>query len=539
MINKKNLSVITFVVFTIWISFLFGVFSVPQVSAAGTQYWCAEKTTSGAWCQNVPLAQVDTNYRRAQTSCQSTSFCKLGTCVNSNEGSCRPNVPQRVCQDSNGVWINGPADSVQQCRLGCCIVGEQAAFVTETACKGLASLYGVNNDFRPDIRDQTQCVALSNPSAKGACVVDDGFVRDCKVTTKGECNKLQTPSGNKTIEFDEGFLCTAETLATRCAPTTKTTCVDGKFGVYYLDSCGNIANIYDASKKDDKEYWTHIKELSKSCNPDLSNAGDAACGNCDYLLGSNCKPYQRGNSQTPTRPELGDYICADLSCNYKGQKYQHGEEWCADSPGLSQNVPGSESYLSQCYNGEVTTTQCGTGFRSSICRQNTSNADFKTASCVVNEWQNCVGVTNKADCEDSEKGDCKWVLGAILNNTLTSTTTADGACVPLYAPGLNFWNDTTKEAETACFTASQACVVKFSRTKLDAAQGNAWKCTENCQCLGLQYHGSIKDAKLDNPWSKQQMGLCLALGDCGSKTNYVQTKGYLNESDIVKWTSIS
>jgi hypothetical protein len=33
-----------------------------------------------------------------------------------------------------------------------------------------------------------------------------------------------------------------------CGKTTNTVCVEGKDEVYFVDSCGNVANIYDASK---------------------------------------------------------------------------------------------------------------------------------------------------------------------------------------------------------------------------------------------------------------------------------------------------
>lgn len=518
------------------------VFTIKPASAVGEVFVCAEKTTSGAWCQNVPENQVDTRFRKAPTSCESTSFCKVGTCVDSQRGQCRPNVPQRVCQQSNGVWIEGKPDSIQQCQVGCCLVGDQASFVTQTGCRGIASDYGIETNFRADIKDFAQCLSLSNPQEKGACVIDDGFQRDCKVMTKGECNNLETSSSEeKTVEFSEGLLCTAEVLATRCsipsADKVKTTCISGKYGVYFVDSCGNVANVYDASKVNDREYWTNIKEISESCSPDSSNAGSRTCGNCDYLSGSVCKPVERGNEATP-QPQYGDFVCADLSCKYKGEKYKHGEEWCGDSPGTEKNLPGSEYYSLTCYNGEVTVNACDS-FRQTVCVQGESNDGYRTAVCIANKWRDCVDQTSEKDCKNTDKRDCKWVEGAsllgdgqgyfVLNSDgnlvpkKNTTGTTEAACVPKYAPGFQFWaneSGTSESSDTGgtelCLIANANCVVTFEK---ESVFDSDWECKENCGCL-------------EPEWVKGRMDLCLALGDCGVKTNFIGAKGYHNDGFV-------
>ncbi len=517
--------------------------SAKPVSAVGQVFVCAEKTIDGKWCQNVPSNQVNTAFRQASSNCESTAFCKTGTCVDSQQGECRPNVPQRVCQESKGVWVQGKPESIQQCQLGCCLVGDQASFVTQTGCKGIASQYGVETSFNSQIKDFDQCLALSNPRAKGACVIDDGFQRDCKNIAKSECNALETSSsGNRTVKFNEGLLCTADVLATRCAipspDKVKTTCVEGKFGVYFLDTCGNVANLYDASKVSDKNYWRDLKDTidGSTCGANVNNAGSEICGNCDYQAGSICKAYQRGNEQTPTKPKYGDFICADLSCTYKGEKYLQGEEWCANSPGADKNLPGSESYVLTCYNGEVTTTQCDS-FRQSICRRDVSNQGYRVAACVANEWRDCVDQKNKTTCEDASERDCQWMEGSTLQipglkdaNDMPFVLNKDGslvprnesnigkgaACVPRYAPGLN-----ETDAETACFAASEKCIVKFARQN----RFDQWHCSENCQCLTQE-------------WAKGKMNQCLALGDCGVKTNYIGQKGESYNPFVMEGTHV-
>src|SRR3989338_8293947 len=90
-------------------------------------------------------------------------------------------------------------------------------------------------------------------------------------------------------EFFEGKLCSAEELGTNCGPSRETTCLPGKEEVYYLDTCGNPANIYDSGKLNDDAYWSDVVPASESCNPSSANANSRSCGNCNYLLGSTCR----------------------------------------------------------------------------------------------------------------------------------------------------------------------------------------------------------------------------------------------------------
>ena len=569
-----------------WSMLILGVFiltilvflSINKVSAIGETFVCAEKTKSGAWCQNVPKDQAAPGFRQAATSCEATAFCRLGTCVNSQQGECRPNVPQRVCQQSNGVWILGKPDEIPQCQLGCCLVGDQAAFVTQTKCKALSSDYGVPTNYRTDIRTETACIESANPDVKGACVIDDGFERKCKLLTRNECQRLETTSGNgenSTVEFHEGLLCSAETLATNCGMSPRTTCVANKDEVYFLDSCGNLGNIYDSSKVNNQEYWTDIKERDESCNPDGSNAGSANCGSCDYLLGSTCKPFERGNEATP-QPRYGDFVCADLSCKFQGKKYQHGEKWCGGTSGINQSLPGSESAVFVCYSGEVTVEQCS-AFRQEVCIQDSidvgSGEDFKAARCTANLWRDCVVQDNKKDCENTDQRDCKWVLGqSLLRNEsgavlvinkdrdklvseedsdnfyffgpIQITNSSGASCLPRYPPGFDFWLPTEEsvgKAEELCAIANENCVVKFERGALGGLTGGDYSCKENCECFGLKNGDKFNDATeksaQNSPWAKQRNNMCIALGDCGSKKNYIGAQGYHNVTDLIEVTS--
>src|SRR3989338_4048302 len=524
---KRNWLALVFIFLVLTI----GTLLSTKVSAVGETFVCAEKTLSGAWCQNVPANQASTainpvtgqRYRQASTSCEATAFCRIGTCVNSQKGECRPNVPQVVCQQSHGVWILGKPDEIPQCQLGCCLLGDQAAFVTQTKCKSLSSDYGTPTNYRTDIKTEAACIESANPDVKGACVIDDGFERKCKLLTKSECQKLEVSSGsseNSSVEFHEGLLCSAESLATNCGPTSsnpKTTCVENKDEVYFLDTCGNLANIYDSTKINDQEYWTNIKEKGESCNPGGNNACSATCGSCDYLLGSTCKAFERGNEATP-QPKYGNFVCADLSCKYKGKEYQHGETWCGGTSGVNQSLPGSEHARFVCYNGEVTVEQCS-ALRSEVCVQDsteTSQGDFKAASCTTNLWQDCIAQDNKKDCENTDKRDCHWLVnqsllgdvGFVSQGATPLVLDSEGklvekeeddsrkgaSCLTKYPPGFDFWSNET-EAETLCAIANDNCIVKFEKGIGGAITGGDYSCEENCECVGLKKGDKLNDVE--------------------------------------------
>ncbi len=513
---------------------------------AQDSYYCAERTINGAWCQNVPLDEVDTSYDYTQTSCEATAFCKTGTCVNAVEGSCRPNVPQRVCEASGGIWDERERDEISQCQLGCCYIGNSASFVTQTKCTSQASRYGVEISFDPGIRDPIQCIASAYPEEEGACVIDDGFVRNCKRLTSAKCDvEKGGASGETTVEFHRGTLCTAAHLETICGPTERTKLEPGRDEVFFEDSCRNTANIYDASKINPvvQDYWDYIIDKEDSCV--LSSNNVDSCGNCNYLEGSIGKKYDRGNSQMfPKAPKYGDYICADLGCksgnfakafkNRFERFPEHGESWCGTSVGSEDNLPGSEHFKFICDYGEVNIQQ-GDPFRQTVCIESEIEIEgqdegFKIANFRANLWEECVLQDNKEDCEDIQERDCVWIEGigatlqtlhaneegdpfvinkdgelvpkeeleygdpgvvlkAIPAGALDKSGAIGAACVPKYPPALHFWEPnktrekiSSKSAGETCAIGSEVCIVKFEDPKLIGAT----TCKENCYCLGLE-----------------------------------------------------
>lgn len=475
-----------------------GIFLFSLVYAEPS--YCCEKTTSGAWCQNAPLSECNSDLQTTPTSCESTSYCKLGCCYDSDEGTCAKNTPEVVCSENNGVWEESASCDIPQCELGCCLIGNEAAFVPKQRCKKLSSVYGLEITFRTDISTEFECIISTTSDKEGACVYEEEFQTNCKFITKDEC----LSGGYENVSFYEDYLCSAQELGTICSMTSETTCVDGRDEVFFVDSCGNLANIYDSSKVKDQAYWTKIVSVNEACGYGDSNADSKTCGNCNYYLGSTCKEYERGTDRA--QPTYGDNICRDLSCESGGIPYQHGETWCASSSGVSENLPGSRHFRLVCYDNEILVEPCA-DYRQEICLQSSVNG-FKTAGCRANRWQDCILQDKKTDCENTDQRDCRWYSGSL-----------DG-CFPSYNPGFNFWEE--GDADEICGQATAICNVECT----DPLDGDG---DEECDGdpPGCVYsNGDISDAFTD------EMNLiCTMMGDCGVKVNYVGVEGYNSQKE--------
>ncbi len=515
MVNKVKIGVVLFLL----VVSLFFVSLSANVSAQEVSY-CCEKTVDGAYCQNAPSEQCDSGFASSPTSCSSTSYCQKGTCYDSDEGVCMENTPKEACEASNGDWSPLGVEEVPQCGLGCCVLGQQAAYTTLQRCKKVSGFYGLKTDFRTDVADEVSCIAIAQSEEKGACVFESDFVKTCKFTTRSECEagSLGESLTGESVEFYKDYLCTSEELNTDCEKTRETTCLDGKDEVYYIDSCGNPANIYDASKVNDRNYWEKVVEKEDSC------AGDGrTCGNCDYLGGSICADKNSAGVSVT----YGDYACQDINCydTSNGKDYTNGESWCYyDSEG-NENTDsvGSRQYRHICFGGEEIVEPCA-DFRQEACVETTIGDDFSQAGCVVNRWQDCVLMNNTQDCLNDDVRDCQWIpigdaedLGKYLEGDLGSLVNTEqilgnllnvrnvqndipGRCVPKIAPGLQFWD---QSSQSQCDLGSQSCVVKYEEKLIGDK-----KCVENCFCL------EPSTAVVANM-------ICTSLGDCGADSNYI------------------
>ena len=501
---------------------------------------CCEKTKSGAWCQNTKDDQCDSNFRKTPTSCDATSYCKLGMCIDSGEGLCMENTPQKVCEISKGTWVDDSKE-IPQCNLGCCTIGNQASFVTQTRCKRLSSLYGLETNFRTDISNEASCILTAYSTDIGACVFEKEGGKSCKMTTRGDCSIGITNSTGVKTEFFEDYLCSNDELAVECGPTEQTICLEGKDEIYFKDSCGNYANIYDSNKiySRDPSYWQKIVRKENSCNPKdaKGNAGSKTCGNCNYLSGSICK-----NGQAV----FGNLACKDINCynTENGKNYKNGESWCLNE-GTSDNgqdTVGSRFYRHVCITGEETIEPCA-DFRNEVCIEeslSTSQGSFTEAACRANRWIDCIDQLEQDDCENTDKRDCYWVEGVHYDGSNSKKPTSQnietsksqnfdgkpanvaqksqlaekdasekssgilkggGICLPRHPPGLEHWAE--GNAGNICSLGNSRQTVEFEAGLL----GNK-KCKENCEVLSAQ-------------WVNNMNKICTSLGDCGNYQNFV------------------
>jgi len=472
---KKQLILMLAFIALISLTFVGIEFASAQDVGASISTVCCEKTKSGLFCQDVPESQCDPTAKPpVPTSCQATSYCKPGTCFDSKEGTCLDNTPQIVCNANGGIWTDKEAP---QCELGCCVLGDQAAFVTLTKCKKLSSDLGLETNYKKDLKSEVSCIASILGQEKGACVFEFEFQKTCRVTTRAECDG--GVSGNITKgTFFKDKLCSSEELGTNCGPSTKTSCIAGKTEVYTLDTCGNTANIYNPGKQN----WEKLLDKSEAgCN--WKDGSD--CGNCDYTTGSVCRTDTKGNSK-----------CVDLNCKnvvIKGEKVDkvHGESWCVynDAGGInnSNNAVGSRFYKHYCINGEELVEACDE-FRQQTCVESqatyaNSSEIFTQASCRVNRWQDCVAQSSQTDCENSDNRDCRWT-GEV--------------CVPIVSPGSTFWEGT--ETPEMCAIASVQCEAIYKK-KLYKSK---------------KWHGECvtKSGKTDIGWLTAKSDICHAVGDC-------------------------
>ncbi|HUS50532.1 MAG TPA: hypothetical protein VMZ91_10230, partial [Candidatus Paceibacterota bacterium] len=339
---------------------------LPEVSAQAIN--CCSLDNSGNRCQEYFSTNIQDNCNGTvfPGRCSDFSECKIGCCFNPNEGNCVANSPKGKCEGEGGEWYNDGACNIVKCEKGCCLLGGEARFVTSKNCEVLSSFLGFEKYFMPEIKTEVSCIILSELQDKGACVLDSGSERTCKFTTRQECISLAGDSDN----FVKNSLCTNPELNTTCKKTQETICIEGKEEVYFVDSCGNPANIYDSSKVNDENYWKEIIFKTESCGTGGSNTESKTCGNCDGLQ-SKCKNYAKAKVN---KPSYGDNICADLSCkdapaNGGGkQDRKNLESWCVydGKIGNGDDVAGSRHFKYVCVEGEVQFEACA-DFRNELC----------------------------------------------------------------------------------------------------------------------------------------------------------------------------
>jgi hypothetical protein len=565
-VNKKSMvfsEIVLMIISVFAFSFIVGGMSIgasgivkaEEITMPPIPKGCCAEAKDGSVCQEMNLLdKALCKNDLLSTSCDTVSDCQIGCCYDANEGACSLNSPKKKCLANGGNWTNDAKCNIQECSLGCCILGDQASITTTRECTKISRDLNLQKNFQSLDSDGT-CNSRIGLEKRGACVSpssDFSSENECKFTTKGQC------SGN----FYEGFLCTAAELKTSCKPAKNTTCVDGKDQVYYLDTCGNIANVYDASKFNDLIYWTKIILPTDSC----SSAGKD-CGNCDYTMGSRCYAVREGRDSKPT---YGNNICRNLNCA-NGKK--HGESWCV-SDYANLNVfgvspIGSRFFKASCIEGEISIEPCA-DFNNEICIQNTLTGDsggVSEAQCIINNWRSCISANEKESYDeikqecDKYPNDCIMFADIPGNEKISDTETGlpgfkEGVenedqgragdvgedmnkviahCVPKYNPGMVFWSTnqnnselgnggSLEETRAICALGSFTCV---AHKKKDSATSD-WKWKENEICSN-ENHPNTK------AWVEALNERCANLGPCGGQVNIA---GEIGKNNLSSFTEI-
>jgi len=459
------------------------------------------QTTSGSICQEYASSNCNNICLPGKclpTLRSQTQQCQMGTCQDSIEGTCQPMSPKEACESGNGIWYNDAFGNNAQCVKGCCTWGSGAysAFVTQATCTRKQNISGTAAVFNKNIRDEISCLNLARNQEMSACVFTKDSGKSCKFTTRASCLSAK---GNFTTFGGKQVLCTNPTLGVDCQPTTKTTCVSGKDEVYFVDSCGNIANIYNANKRatDDPDYWSFVVSKANSCEAGKANMNSLSCGNCNYLLGSMC------NAKANIDVRYGDNVCHDLNCvDEEGRARKNGESWCLydGKVGDGKDVVGSRQFKRVCKDGTVVTDPCA-DFRGEICQESKTTVEgvqFNTATCKINRWQECFSANSGGEGVDS--AECTNAEDCLIRSVNVDSGFSFDVCAPKYPEGFDI-KSKDSNAKSYCSMGSQTCKVVYVKD-----YDGSWDCVQNCNCESAAFTQQMND-------------LCINLGDCGGKAN--------------------
>lgn len=484
------------------------------VSAQSTSIQTCLLDNDGSYCQEYPSGVCNSECTSSCFPGRRTDFssCQLGTCYDTEFGICSAGSPRSSCENSGGTWY---AETPVQCNRGCCLVSpdgsggaSQAKLSTSQECNNLGQTLGAQVEWDSQTIGEIQCLQKVRTQKEGACVLeflDDEQKYNCQFTSEVKC---LTNGG----EFYPGQLCTNPQLNTRCDITENAKCFDDEDGLYFADSCGNKANIYDYDKRNVASYWNSVVPLEQSCSLTKDSNGkitnEQRCGNCDYLQGSICGSARSNIDTSPLNG--GQYVCRDLTCIDETQNNEirkHGESWCAfDSwTGLdgaessneerAVDVVGSRHYRKLCFEGEIR-IEPAAEYRNEVCVEQDVTSGFTNANIRTNTGALCTSYNENADklskCEESP--DCylkhveihKWEFDI---------------CVPKYPTGFELTDEAQPDSQAICKAATQTCTY-YEKKSIEGR----WECKINCGCKEAQFAETMNN-------------LCMSLGDCGSHVN--------------------
>ncbi len=515
-------------ILVILIASMFYVISFSEdVNAANK---CCQKTKKGDFCQYTSEQDCDPALLSAYASCENTNFCKLGTCVDTVEGNCYANSPRALCESKNGDFIEKNIDELEQCKKGCCQLGNECSFVTQTRCKKETSKYStIEMKFDSTIEGEVDCINQCRSSEKGCCATEES----CTYTTRSACD---VSGFTNTTGFFKNTYCSSGKLACDCAPKHHKGCLENEDDVYWFDSCNNPEGIAEE---------------------------------CDYSEGTLCKEVN------------GDFKCKSTSClntyqeksspNSGGVK-KSGESWCLydGSVGFGSDLVGSRHYRTLCVNGEELVEPCE-DYRGQFCISsnvefsedtnknnpfNPGEGNFIEGVCIKNRWEDCSscneainGCGSDCDgysgamrtyccqrkcCENTNLRDCAWLGDGneFQGTTDISGNPVYGKCVPTVPPGFKHWEG---EGRSECSKGNLECTVLWYRSGIKDRISGGWECKQNCHCL-------------KNTWLSGANNYCKSLGDCGAYYNilgdatfdgFSSSAGKLKLEDLEDWSSVA
>jgi len=318
----------SFMIFLIVIS-IFMISLAKPVSAADA---CCERTIVGTSCIYTANSNCDSAFNILDSSCESTSFCQIGCCVDNN-GGCHVNVAKATCLEAGGGWSLNCNEG--ECEKNCCVVSGECSYVTERRCDNIIASYGITEfDFR-DVGSEQECVDVCRGDEEGCCVDDFG----CEHTNRDDCEG----------DFNYGQYCSGINSCNAESHSRKECYEDD---VYWFDSLGNREDLVEECNYNDGFICGEVN-------------GDYACKSVDCSATYN-------DDRNVHDQRIGGFR-------------ENGESWCIyESPvGDFRDRPGTRHYRHMCVNGEEFYEPCR-DYREEICVQGESNG-FTESNCLYND----------------------------------------------------------------------------------------------------------------------------------------------------------
>lgn len=408
----------------IWI-IIFAIFVVwnGRIVEAQQQEVCCEQTNDGGTCVYTDQSNCKPGTQVSAQSCEQTSFCQTGCCVDTISGGCFESTSKAACGAVNGaVWTSGSCNNVAACQSGCCQLGNSCQFITQQQCNLLQQQYPSlqgQDIWNEQIGDEASCQSICTGAAEGCCVDGNGV---CNYGAQSTCITSGQTNPDGSIGFFQNTYCSSSSLQCACQPHATKKCIPERGDeVYWIDGCGNYEGVAESC---DFDTGTMCGEAS----------GSAKCESLD------CKDTFDWQNN-PHDPRMG-------------QLRAHGESWCAYESGVGgyRDRPGSRHYRGYCFAGKEFIEECR-NFREEVCVQSNYQKNGKT-------YQN---------------GQC------IFNDVFDIGVPQIVSTVPR---GMKFWSGENKEAvpeldpTEVCSNRTTSCTILWVKKN----RFDDWDCQENCEC---------------------------------------------------------